>query len=471
MKKALPCVLAAALILTAAVLMTACGSGEKALKAAYGKLEEYNENTNTKIEYDEENDVLTCSLDFTEIEPDGFFDVLDKCVDGKDIGTLAFPVIEYDAATNDRPDVFAKRLGELPAKSLECLCLTGMKMGVTDPSWSSVLAKTDTLFVDQDEIPGVRTLEGRHADDLKNIRTLRINVNGERAKFDGLDWMTGLEEISFSAGLTKEQQAEAAESEFPFASDRADLEIFSRLKKLKRVLFYPELGTWKQNALYLGYLLFLDQLNPGLETNLPADGGEANGAEDDGKDGGDQSGGADELVKVSEIDVKGLAGNDKMYYEALEDLMLGDAENCYNKGKKFQKKAGKPKLAGKALVYTSEPFDRQFNKEDLYGLGGRLLIGELAGGKIRVPEKPHDYDTFIYIFPRYKKYGVYNTGTIAYATKTLVRVYDMKNGIRYSDQQVSSEDPPASVRVPGSSPERFEPNMDLKKALNYIKGL
>ena len=115
---------------------------------------------------------------------------------------------------------------------------------------------------------------------------------------------------------------------------------------------------------------------------------------------------------------------------------------------------------------------KQWNKERFYTYNNKVLTTELSKAKIAYPGGAYDYDTFVYVYPRFTKYGTYDKGTVGYTTKTNVRVYNVKDKIVYESKEIDSTTPPSRFTYFGAAPPAVKyADMSTDKVVNYLKKL
>ena len=492
------------------ILTTACG--DKGLDAAYEDFskeyekaaEEAKKNNEpataplTRIEYNEKIDRLYITLDEKADDPDEFFDKLDEYVEEEEIGELIFrqPYGSDDGAGHaDFMKKCSERLGKLPCKSLRML---GLSTSLSDlgGAWTELLDKTDKLYMDNINVLYMDEYTEEEKARLAAVKKLAYFTDATTLNFSIFGKFSGVEELALSAGLTESQWNERNTKGFNLYEQENNVSYIQDYPQLKRLLIFPEANGWRPNDNYYRFAYMMKRLIPEVETNIPGSGKTATGeAGDAAADAGDSAAGSGgdkkdedgsnadeedkyvdpaetvELVKFKDYKILANATEDEKE-RILSDELKKDAKRCYKKGKKFKKKGGKPKLYGKCLIYYSEPYDSQFNKDKFYDMTPHILRKELGSKKIQVPDDIHDYRMFIYINGKYNFYGNYNKGTKGYTTKTMVTVYDMKKKIRYEPKEVNSENPPYSFTYYGSTPPKTHyPNLKIDKAKKYVKSL
>ena len=500
-----------------ALLLAGCG--ETGLDVAYKDLKEQfqtkdfskdqsdsknpvekNDTNITQFTYDKKNDTLQVTLDFEKVKADEFFEVLNDDIEDADIGNLQILSVGTSGYTyrkkvyspsssgfsvsgsNEKDDKylaymkkFSKELGKLKCSSIKCLDVRGIIEGMESSSWTKILKKTEALYVDQSDLQAYSQDE-KAGKNLSKLKKLKIANSGTYFDMKGIEKFSNVEELSVSAGLTGKDKKESKTSGIVlmdsfsgYSSDtNTGLYLIKNLSKLKTFLFFPELSTWDPNDKYYSSLLALQVIIPDKETNL------WEGKSDDGK-GKKQS---EKTVAFRDIDVIAQAGtkNDATLQNTLRSVLKESSENSYRAGKSYKKSKGSPKVKGKCLVYMAYPSSysterkKQWNKEKFYTYNSKVLMKELGKAKIEYPGGAYDYDTFVYVYPRFTKYGTYDKGTIGYTTKTNVRVYDTKKKVVYKAKEIDSAPPPHSFTYYGSTPPDVHyPDMSTKKVIKYLK--
>ena len=390
----------------------------------------------------------------------------------------------------------SKGIGSLTCSKIKCLDISNVLSSFDLGKWTKVLGKTESLCIMQTDLAMFNRASKKLEKKLAKLKNLWLANGTSYYNLYGIGMFSGLEEVRFTAGLTKAQRKTSKEQGFtPDLSmsgktrEGVPLYRLTSLKKLERVLIFPELKDWIPNHNYYTALLALQDFVPEAKTNVIGE--------------------KDELVAFKDIDVPALAKKmikkekdqeakdgksspSAAYYKSpfsneskinnyiantLETLLKYDAYKCYNAGKKYKAAKGKPKLKGKSLIYLAYPgtdkWSRKhnWNKEKFYDSSSNVLLGELKGKKVEVPSGSHDYDYFVYIYPRFTEYGRYDKGTVGYTQKTFVRVYDVKGKKRYKSVQIDTRPPARSFRYSGTPPEVHYENIRTKKVINYLEKL
>ena len=467
-------------VLLAAVVLTSCLGG-KGLSGAYKKLTKDGENA--AISYDEKLDRLTLTFNNDGLDPAEVFDILDKAVEEEDIGEVRFLRGADQLANEELMHEVSKRIGKLPFKSCRMLIL-GIDPSMLGGGWTGVLDRVDTLYAYNVSTMFMDQYEQSEQDMIAKVKKLKY-YDGDMTSlgFALFRSFTGLEELTLSAGLSPDEISQKDASGFGLYVDDSSVDVLKNYKSLKKLLIYPEALTWTGGETYYDLAFELKRAIPEVLTNIPgsaksdggAEGGDASSDEsgDESKeDEGEEKVAEPELVAFKDYRILKDAPKD-VKERILKEVLKEDAETCYKKGRKFKKSSSKPELVGKCLIYYGEPSESEFNKDKLYTLTRNIMLrSDLKSKKIRMPEDIGDYRMFVYIYGKYSFYGNYDKGTKGYATKTMVRVYDMERRIKYDPVEVNSENPPHSFRYYGSTPPKTHyPSLKIDKARKYIKGL
>lgn len=517
-------------VLISVIMLTGCGG--TGLDVAYEDLKEEfqseDSSQNTKIEYDKKSDTLILSLDPDDVDADKLFDILNEDLEGADVGTISFARIsntpansfsnsgnnqnntQNDYATgnsqnnnqndqssgsmqedankykesqgSDHQTDFAtkvsKGIGSLSCSSIKCLDVSAVFSDLNGDDWTKILKKTEGLCIKHNDTGRFALGTDKVKKNIKNLKRLLLTNDYYSFNIDSIGHFSNIEELNFTAGITKEQRTENEKKGFvPVFSygaqtkESVSINKLNQLKKLDRVLFFPEI-EWSPNVNYYKAILGMQEFTPALKTNKP-------GKKWNGDDEGD-------LIAVSDIDVfKTAKKNSKELYgtmsvtlsDTLSTLLKSDAGECYDKGRKFKESSKKPRLNGKVFAYMAYPgtssYDRKkyWNKEKFYTYDSKVLLKELKRKHIKVPSKPNDYDTFVYIFPRFSEYGRYDKGTIGHTRKTFVRVYDLKHKKKYKAVQIDTRQPNSSFRYYGSPPDVHYEDINVNNVVKYLKKL
>ena len=517
-------ILAFGMLGTAALLS---GCGETGLDVAYKDLKEQFQtrdfskdqsdsknpvekaDTNiTQFTYDKKNDTLQITLDFEKVKTDEFFEVLNDDIEDADVGNIQFLSVGTRGYTYTRKvytpsssgfstsggsskdddylaymKKFSKELGKLKCSSIKCLDVSGIINGMESSSWTKILKKTDALYVDQSNLNAYSTDE-KAAKNLAKVKKLKIANSGTYFDLKGIESFSSVEEVSVSAGLTGAAKKENKSSGLVLtdsfsgysATTNSGLDLLKKLGKLKSVLFFPELKTWEPNNKYYSALLALQVIIPDKTTNLWQDSSsDSSENKDSSKDSGKTQ--SENPVAFRDIDVMAQAGNgnDVTIQNTLRSVLKEASKNSYKTGRSYKKSKSSPKISGKCLVYIAYPSSfsterkKQWNKERFYTYNEKVLLSELKSAGIQSPGGAYDYDTFVYVYPRFTKYGTYDKGTIGYTTKTNVRVYDTRKKVVYKSKEIDSEAPPNRFTYYGTPPEVRYPDMSTSKITKYLK--
>lgn len=524
MKRKIFTLLIAVTMLSAVLLLSGCG--EKGLDIAYEDLKnKFDDTSKAQFKYSKKSDTLSISITACEdINLDELFDILDDDLEEADVGNLSFTEIKQspDAQSqqNKYPDnsnnnvlpnqnqtpaitlpnkslssrtapdseymkKFCKRLGQLKCGSLRCLDISGVFSTFNSEKWTKVLKKVNALYIQPAATSTMINYSDKAKKRFSKVKKLWLPAASTTESFGNLTMFTNLEEINFSAGLTKESREAAKQkgltftySTFGTIADAVPVNKLKDLKNLKRLLVMPEVKDWTPNDNCYSLYLVAQACIPEVKTNAPG----TKWNLDDGSD--------DDLVALKDIDVFATAEeiakkNDSKaadpvgysVYTTLENVLKPEASACYNTGKKFKEKGGTPKLRGNCLVYLAYPNDlsgtkgTKWNKEAFYSGRANVLVSELKKSKVSIPKKAGDYDTFVYIYPRFTKYGNYDKGTEGFTQSTNVRVYNMKKKIRYKAVVADTVKPAQQFRYYGAVPKIHYEDIRVSNVVKYLNKL
>ena len=87
------------------------------------------------------------------------------------------------------------------------------------------------------------------------------------------------------------------------------------------------------------------------------------------------------------------------------------------------------------------------------------------------PKRAGDYDTFVYVYPRFTKYGNYDKGTEGFTQSTNVRVYNMKKKIRYKAVVADTVKPAQQFRYYGAVPKIHYEDIRVSNVVKYLNKL
>lgn len=466
------------LILAIGALVVGCsgsGSGNSSAKskqgeglgAAYAALEKADVEG---VTYDEETDALIVDMNAIE-DVNELFDILDENVNGADIGTLSFGATKVDIdprnykegnkpkteyAPLDCAEDVSERVGALPCKSIQCLDMGVFYAYAADGEWTEILDRTYALyspyFVYFEDYPSFAQ------ENLGQVEALWLDA-GQWSGYGyrGVELMTGIEEIRFTAGLTTAEREESAKTKGGVSWNENLEKMLAEQKNLERILFFPELDKWSPGESYPITMGKLQLMMPDMKTNAL------------GKawDGDDES-----LISIRDVDVLSMCTTEDTMYE-YERTLREQAKVAFETGKSFTLKEGQPKLGdGTCIVYLGDPHDSEWNDySKLFTRTSFVMVDEFAGTKVQMPRSAANFDYFVYIYPTFELRGMYGDTTEAYATLVHVRVYDMKNKEIYESGVITTVEPADTYYYSYKPEPREWPNIDKEAAIKYIDGL
>lgn len=481
------------LFVIAAVMVCCCGCGASPLAKAYDDLMElsaqgvqdesapYSDVVDNPLllKYAEEKDALTIKMDSTA-DLDKIFDVLDKDLGGKDIGTIIFLMdgTRGDGFEND----LNKRMGQLDCKSVAML---GVDFDITDSElenhdWTKLANKSEALYIEYIYgLSDVYNYSKKEQKWLDNIKHVEILYQGNEF-FYSYKMLKNLESISLvsydtyniqeseeDAETTAEEASTAAVEDVSedkettvaadfeynvYTSTKNDLFSFAEMKKLNTMLIYPDTGY---NLTESGQKVIasLQCIVPKLQVNKP---------------GSPYS--EDSTVKVKEIKTPDLDEAKKV--EILEDLLESEIKEIYEKCEKFDAKPGDAVLNGNVLVYEDQPLEDSWSGDKKMTGVGECLINETKNAGIDAPKMIGNYKTLVFAYPTYSRTGTYTSGTGAYSKSLHVQVFDLENKIAYEAETVDSSSAPQSFTYfAGSRPDKHSGDIDNNKIFEYLKKL
>ena len=503
------------ILLMGVLLFALCGCGGTPLAKAYDSLSALAEEGQTgeegtddversnlgdlwNVQFDEENDALYIYID-QGAELDPIFEALNKAVDGQDIGTLMF----YLDGTrgDDYEKDLVKKIGDLPCNSLAKLGLNFSILDYEDHSWVALAEKTEKLYLETN-CSVFWDYSDKELKTLSNIKDVEL-AQESYVRLSGISKLSGMETLSFVPAYTF-QNADAdasAEEEDPLAAVTEDnpylnggsaddenaavaeieadsteastdesgeeapaLRTFdyyastddgvtdlANTESLKTLLIYPDTGY----ELTAGGQMFIKKvqyLKPAIQINAP---GKA---------------GTDDLVAITDVETPDVT--DDQAADILASILEKDVDGVYEECNKYGKADGDAVLNGKVLVYVADPDMDDWSDKKVYSsIGDVEILGPQKAG-IKVPESVGDYQTFVYIYPTYKRAGVYTSGTKAYAQTLNVQVFDMVDKVAYNAKAVGTEQPPQSFSYFADSvPDKHSGEVSIDKAYDYLAGL
>ena len=409
--------------------------------------------------YDAPTDTLSIQV-YSKVDPDVLFDELDKSVKGADLGNLVLDLFSA-SYEDDYLEKFSARLGKLRCKSIRCLAF-GDHMVLPDDAWTALLDRTEILY--NPPLKHMTDYSETGMTNLAQVKKLWITDTAS-SSLQHVSVLPGLEEIAISAGLTageQEKTREALEQAYQISySNESDIYhgiLFFHpaedLKSLKRILYYPELDSWKPDTQYCMNIFSMQLYIPKVYTNVP---------------GEIWSGDENTLITPGKINVMELAGAKKAVSRAFDYCLCEKASACYSEGKSFTESADTPSLKGTCLVYMAYPknFDNESNPVDeFFTVNFEILRSDFY-------ESPDSADdpitTFVYVYPEYSYYGKYTDGTKAYQTTTMVQVYDMEQKIRYDAMEADVKAPSETIYTDGRGWGRSSASMWSGTVLDFLK--
>ena len=226
--------------------------------------------------YDAPTDTLSIQV-YSKVDPDVLFDELDKSVKGADLGNLVLDLFSA-SYEDDYLEKFSARLGKLRCKSIRCLAF-GDHMVLPDDAWTALLDRTEILY--NPPLKHMTDYSETGMTNLAQVKKLWITDTAS-SSLQHVSVLPGLEEIAISAGLTageQEKTREALEQAYQISySNESDIYhgiLFFHpaedLKSLKRILYYPELDSWKPDTQYCMNIFSMQLYIPKVYTNVPGE--------------------------------------------------------------------------------------------------------------------------------------------------------------------------------------------------------
>ena len=353
-----------------------------------------------------------------------------------------------------------------------------------DHSWTKALSKVDALFVlspscffDYDAVS---------KKNLENVKKLWLYNDS----FGGVSNLPNLEEIGIYAtvendderistqektfysysykstikttsetesNIDSESKKQIIEPVFefnePYKKPEA-LEPLLNAKKLKRITIAPCFKEYKLDEKGAAYIYAMSNVRDDIMINEP-----------------NKKLSKNSYMNINDLNVMNknmLRNNTK---SIVREFLDNEVKDVYSKAKKFKKKNKKHRIDGKALVYKAEPGSEMFKSKRVYHYNGKILDSDILGNSIQMPQRANDYKYFVYVYPTYKYYGKYNTGTKAYTETYWVQVFDMKNKIAYKSLKIGSKKPEQRFSYVGSSPKKHAGSVSSIKINKFIKSL
>lgn len=444
-----------------------------------------------ELAYNEDKDILIISIAYNA-DVEKIFEVLNKDIKGKDIGTIKFDNTVDALVSQDFLEEYSEGIGELSCSSMESISIDSMITEGNSSKWAEVLPKVQSVyflnFLDsnrpdidiQNKLDSLKTINVDCTGSL-DIPYMSLYPNVERIVFTNDVFNTGdwrvtengveldenaaeseTEAMTFTAGSSETSSTSstsASSSEGgPVSLNYSDTDsqkiiALSELSKLKEIIIYPDSGY--ASDVYGDDLIYaLQCVMPDLLVNKP-----------------DEAYSEGSLVPVSDIDTNNLTTD--MKQNILQTYLKVDAKECYDEAVKFNSSSDGPLLNGTVFVYdASTASEEGWSGERTFSSTGSAVITPLKNCGITLPNKIGDYDTFAYIYATYNQTGKYTSGTKAYTKSLYVQVFDMNKKIAYNSHSVGSASAPYQFQyVVGSAPDKYSGTVSVDKAYEYIKGL
>ena len=468
------------LVLTAcllALLCSACSSGTPLAKAAK-KLEKAGEEGYYRVLYIEEDDMLVIRIrDVSDL--DGLFEILNKEIEGEDIGTILFDNDRSNGLKRDTCNAYCDKIAELPCNSMKIL---GVGPALSEyMGWMPAAEKAGLVYMPALVDPTRAEDKGfRSSAPLESIKRLWIfDVH-----LSMIGYYPNVEEIGIDAYIfpdeslwseaAEESSGDDAEEEpkgatFKGGSVLKSVETGSNVKKL---LIAPTASFYDLDDSGSAYLFTLQKQYPELLVNAPETPIEI-----------DPTVPVDEslLVPVKDVSLPNLTQAGKE--DVIRSFLWYEVNDVYEKAVKMKASSDKPVIRGKSLIALVDPdqLNIEIYHEDSFwptkrewnnsSLMTKILLESDVDGKIPTPEGPGDYETFIYIYPVYVLYGSYDSGTEAYTMTYRCQIFDLKNGIAYEPETFASAGPSQKIYY-GSTPQlKASGKVEASEVYAYIKKL
>lgn len=445
------------------------GSKPSGLPKAYEKLQAADIEGRFEAVYDETADSLSLTLGGSESTIDEVFDIIDETTAGTDVGTIdvyiewgwvrdtAIASVKEERSQAMLP-VLSKRIGNLECNSLERLTVGRFindlaEAKLYDDTWTNALQKTDILNIGF--WGNTYSFKNYSAEGLENLETVKRLELGNRYEGGAFEYLPNVEELVFSSGDDEDDKADTTRKGLTWKNtyrDRADNLV--DFAALKRIVFFPDLETWKTNNDYYEFIMAVQASRPDMLTNEPGT----------GWDGNEES-----LIAVADIDVRGALG-DKNYEAAKKDMLKVAAKSAFMEGQEFKAASGQPKLDGPTLVYRmSTPYELEWSDYSVFSSNGNVLLDEFDGTKVTPPTETFQFDYLVYAYPMFEEVGVYESGTIACATIVYAQVYDLKNKVRYDPVEIDEIQPPESRIL--DNDKRYAAEVEDGPIVSYVTSL
>ena len=459
MRKAIRATLIIGMMMALMIGLSSCGG--KGLEKAYKEISESDiEKATIGVTYDKNDDLMDVVF-YTGCDIDKTFGLISEAVKDEEIGTLYFRA--DNSITEEELKKIDENIGNLPCESMNMLGVNGAIAGNKTHNWLKLVKKSEGVYSDSFLIFETLDDEGRQM--LKSVKKVWV----ENANLEGVKLFPKVEEIGICADLdiaykgiseTDEESNEEAEEsdavkyEFTERFEHPDgFAALSELKKLDRILIAPECESYSLSEEGGEYLYALSLVCPEVKINPP-----------------EKKYDPEKLKKVSEIRL-GMLNNNKDTKENIKSaLYIMDVKNTYEECVKFKVQGREPRIEGRALVYMATPDNTGYTDKREFHEKGKLLMETELGTAFPLINKTGTYDTFVYVYPVYKKAGKYDVGTEAYTETYMVQVFNRNDSAAYKPQKVATAKPPKNFTYSGDAPPaKWAGSADKKKIYDYIK--
>ncbi len=436
------------------------------------------------VQYDADKDLLFMYIDNgLELEP--VFNALNESIDGKEVGTIVF-YLDGTRGDDYEKELDAK-IGSLSCASMERLGLNYHILDYETHKWLALAEKTNKLYIDtncsvlaeyneQEALSKFTDVQIAYQDPDMRLSCINVLGGAETISFVPQYVITGMDDArsvtEIIGGPAAGDDAAAAAEETTTAAETGDevsdaaaepiafdydplrtegVDAFAGFDGLKTVLLFPETGyTLTKGGQY--FVKTLQLLNPELQINAPEEPGTEN------------------LIAASDVSAPDVT--DEEVDVILSGLLKKKVESIYKECEKFKKADGGAVLKGSVLVFSADPTSDYWSEKVKYSGSGEVQITKARKEGIKVPVWVGDYQTFVYIYPTYKRTGTYNRGTGAYSQTLHVQVFDLEGRVAYAIEDVGTEPAPRSFSYFGNSaPDKHSGEVGIDKAYEYLKKL
>lgn len=486
-----------AIVLMLSIILCSCSNPfkkEAVLSKAYKEISTLAEKSaKFSVDYDNEKDLLELNFS-TGSDIDNVFNTLNEKIKDEEIGSIYFRT--SFSLENSEMQKLDNGIGNLACKKIKLLGVSNSIAENDYKNWLNSIDKSEILFVPS--LWMFKNCDSNIKDKLTNVKKLWIKDES----FAGIESFSNVEEIAICSNVDKADREEAEEistnnfvtktfgnktakayyhdSDMTYKVIEKTSKAEETTKKIEKPYNFSPQNVGPEEVLPLENLKNLKKITIAPYSNKYEI--EYNGSEyiftlSNVRDDVLINRPNEILSEKSYVPVGQIVLNEKYLSSSEKERIVNeflelDIKKCYKKSKKFRIKSGKVRINGKSLIYMATPDITDYSGKKKYHSQGKILSSKDIGGKIETPQRHKDYKTFIYIYPTYKRAGVYSKGTKAYSETYHVQIFDLEKKVASKPKTIATAKPPKKFYYYGPTPPaKHSGSVSDKKIFKFIRKL